>query len=181
MEITFTSRHGDLPDAIKEYARQEVEGLSKYFDRLVEANIILDQEGHRNIAEVRIHSSNDTHFASSETEDMRSAVDGTVAKLKRQLQRHKDKLNRRQLTRVEREQLLTMRYRAQEEAPRDPSVAPVDWDRISSSEAIDRLGVSDEEILVFVDTLDGVVKIARRDGEESFSVVEAEAFEVEDR
>jgi hypothetical protein len=74
-----------------------------------------------------------------------------------------------------------MRYRAQEEAPRDPSVAPVDWDRISSSEAIDRLGVSDEEILVFVDTLDGVVKIARRDGEESFSVVEAEAFEVEDR
>jgi len=181
MEITFTSRHGDLPDAIKEYARHEVEGLSKYFDRLVEANIILDQEGHRNIAEVRIHSSNDTHFASSETEDMRSAVDGTVAKLKRQLQRHKDKLNRRQLTRVEREQLLTMRYRAQEEAPRDPSVAPVDWDRISSSEAIDRLGVSDEEILVFVDTLDGVVKIARRDGEESFSVVEAEAFEVEDR
>jgi putative sigma-54 modulation protein len=181
MEITFTSRHGDLPDAIKEYARLEVEGLSKYFDRLVEANIILDQEGHRNIAEVRIHSSNDTHFASSETEDMRSAVDGTVAKLKRQLQRHKDKLNRRQLTRVEREQLLTMRYRAQEEAPRDPSVAPVDWDRISSSEAIDRLGVSDEEILVFVDTLDGVVKIARRDGEESFSVVEAEAFEVEDR
>jgi putative sigma-54 modulation protein len=181
MEITFTSRHGDLPDAIKEYARLEVEGLSKYFDRLVEANIILDQEGHRNIAEVRIHSSNDTHFASSETEDMRSAVDGTVAKLKRQLQRHKDKLNRRQLTRVEREQLLTMRYRAQEEAPRDPSVAPVDWDRISSSEAIDRLGVSDEEILVFVDTLDGVVKIARRDGEESISVVEAEAFEVEDR
>ena len=28
---------------------------------------------------------------------------------------------------------------------------------------------------------DGVVKIARRDGEESISVVEAEAFEVEER
>jgi len=181
MEITFSSRHGDLPDALKEYARQEVVGLSKYFDRLVEADIILDQEGHRNIAEVRIHSTNDTHFASLEAGDMRTAIDGTVEKLKRQLKRHKEKLNRRQLSQAEREQLLTMRYRAQEEAPRDPAVAPVDWDRISSSEAIDRLSVSGEEILVFVDTLDGAVKIARRDGAGSISVVEAEAFEVEER
>src|SRR5687768_11335347 len=170
MEITFSSRHGDLPDALKEYARQEVEGLSRYFERLVEADITLDQEGHRNIAEVRIHSSNDTHFASSEAGDMRTAIDGTLAKLKRQIKRHKEKLNRRQLTQAERELLLTMRYRAQEEAPRDPSVAPVDWDRISSSEAIDRLSLSGEEVLVFVDNVDGAVKIARRNGEGSISV-----------
>ena len=180
MEITFSSRHGDLPDALKEYARQEVEGLSRYFERLVEADITLDQEGHRNIAEVRIHSSNDTHFASSEAEDMRSAIDGTVAKLKRQLQRHKEKLNRRQLTRGERE-LLTPRVRPAAERLPDPSSAPVEWDRITSSEAIDRLGASGEEVLVFVDTADGAVKIARLDGEGSISVVEAEAFEMEDR
>jgi putative sigma-54 modulation protein len=180
MEITFSSRHGDLPDALKEYARQEVEGLSRYFERLVEADITLDQEGHRNIAEVRIHSSNDTHFASSEAEDMRSAIDGTVAKLKRQLQRHKEKLNRRQLTRGERE-LLTPRVRPAAERLPDPSSAPVEWDRITSSEAIDRLGASGEEVLVFVDTADGAVKIARLDGQGSISVVEAEAFEMEDR
>jgi putative sigma-54 modulation protein len=181
MEITFSSRHGDLPDALKEYARQEVEALSKYFDRLVEADITLDQEGHRNIAEVRIHSSNDTHFASSEAEDMRSAVDGTVAKLRRQLQRHKEKLNRRQLTRSERELLLGTPPRPEREAPPDPSVAPVEWDRITSGEAIVRLDDSGEDVLVFVDTRDGAVKIARRDGAGSISVVEAEAFEVEER
>ena len=181
MEITFSSRHGDVPDALKEYARQEVEGLSRYFERLVRADIILDQEGHRHIAEVRIHTSTDTHFASLEAGDMRTAIDGTVAKLKRQLQRHKEKLNRRQLTQAEREKLLALSYRAQQEAPRDPAVAPVDWDRISSSEAIDRLSVSDEEVLVFVDNVDGAVKIARRDGEGSVSVVEAESFEMEDR
>jgi putative sigma-54 modulation protein len=180
MEITFSIRHGDLPENIKEYAHQEVEGLSKYFERLVEADIILAQEGHRNIAEVRIHSSNDTHFASSEAGDMRSAVDGTVEKLKRQLQRHKEKLNRRQLSRAER-QLIAARQRSEAEPPRDISAAPQEWDRISSAEAIDRLGASGEEVLVFVDTRDGVVKIARRDDEESISVVEAETFEVEER
>ncbi|HET7693786.1 MAG TPA: ribosome-associated translation inhibitor RaiA [Gemmatimonadota bacterium] len=180
MEITFSSRHGDLSEAIKEYARQEVEGLSRYFERLVEADITLNQEGYRDIAEVRIHSSNDTHFASSEAEDMRSAIDGTVAKLKRQLQRHKEKLNRRQLTRGERE-LLTARRQPEAEPPLDTSSAPVEWDRITSSEAIERLEVSGEEVLVFVDTADGAVKIARLDGEGSISVVAAEAFELEDR
>jgi putative sigma-54 modulation protein len=180
MEITFSSRHGDLSDALKEYARQEVEGLSRYFERLVEADITLNQEGYRDIAEVRIHSSNDTHFASSEAEDMRSAIDGTVAKLKRQLQRHKEKLNRRQLTRGERE-LVTARRQPAAETPPDTSSAPVEWDRITSGEAIERLGVSGEEVLVFVDTADGAVKIARLDGEGSISVVAAEAFELEDR
>lgn len=182
MDITFSVRHRELSDALKEYVRHEVEGLSKYFERLVEADIILDQEGHRNIAEVRIHSSNDTHFASSEAPDVRTAVDETVEKLKRQLQRHKEKLNRRHLTRVERERLFATRARSERaEATSDSSIAPAEWDRITSEEAINRLGASDEEVLVFVDTRDDVVKIARRDGEASISVVEAESFEVEER
>lgn len=179
MQMTFSTRHGEVSEALKDYVRSEVEGLSKYFERLVEADIILDQEGHRHIAEVRIHSSNDTHFAGSEAVDMRTAIDGTVGKLKRQLQRHKEKLNRRQLTRGERELMLAARPAERATGP-DPSAAPVEWDRITSGEAISRLTVSGEEVLVFVDTQDGVVKIARRDGEESVSVVEAEAFEVEE-
>jgi putative sigma-54 modulation protein len=181
MEITLSIRHGEAPDAMKEHARRGVEGLSKYFERLVEADIILDQEGHRNIAEVRIHTSNDTHFARSEAGDQRSAIDATVGKLKRQLKRHKEKLTRRQLTRVERERIFGASTRPDREAPLDPAVAPIEWDRISSPEAISRLSATDEEILVFVDTRDGVVKIARRDDEESVSVVEAETFEVEER
>lgn len=181
MEITLSIRHGEAPDAMKEYARQAVEGLAKYFERLVEADIILDQEGHRNIAEVRIHTSNDTHFARSEAGDLRSAIDATIGKLKRQLKRHKEKLTRRQLTKVERERIFGASTRPDRQAPHDPAVAPIEWDRISSQEAITRLSATDEDVLVFVDTRDGVVKIARRDDEESVSVVEAETFEVEER
>lgn len=179
MQMTFSTRHGDVSDAMQAYARSEVEGLSKFFERIVEADITLDQEGHRHIAEVRIHSSNDTHFASSEAADMRTALDATVEKLKRQLKRHKEKLNRRQLTRGERELVLAIRP-AERTPPPDSGVAPADWDRVSSSEAIQRLTASGEEVLVFVDTRDGIVKIARRDGDSSISVVEAEAFEVEE-
>ena len=158
--------------------RQEVDGLSKYFERLVGRHHP-DSGRTSHIAEVRIHSSNDTHFASSEAGDMRSAVDGTVEKLKRQLQRHKEKLNRRQLTRAERE-LLAARLPPEEESPRDLTAAPSTGTGSRAPRRSRDSARAAKKFWSFVDTRDGVVKIARRDGEESISVVEAEA-EVEER
>lgn len=102
MQMTLSVRHGEAPDALKQYVREQVDGLAKYFGRLVEADIVLDVEGHRHIAEVRLHTSSDTHFASTEAGDFRTAVDATVDKLRRQLKRHKGKLQNH-VPRVERE------------------------------------------------------------------------------
>ena len=181
MQITLSVRHGEVPDPLRTYIRDEVTGLAKYFERLVEADIHLDHEGHRHIAEVRIHSSNDTHFASTQAGDWRTAIDGTISKLRRQLKKHKEKLNRRALTHEERERLYGAGSARSEPLPADSAVAPREWDRISSREAIARLAGSTEDVLVFVDVGDGSAKIARRDEEGSVSVVEAEAFEVEER
>lgn len=183
MQITLSVRHGEAPESLKSYVEQEVGGLARYFERLVEADIHLDQQGHRHIAEIRIHSSNDTHYASSEATDWRSAVDPTIDKLRRQLKRHKEKLIRRSLTHEEREVLLGPMAGARPEVggegPADSTAPPPGWDRISSREAIARLEVSGEEVLVFVDSQGGTVKIAQRTEEGSISVVEAEAFEAE--
>jgi putative sigma-54 modulation protein len=183
MQVTLTVRHGEANDALKGFVRSEVEGLSKFFDRLVEADIVLDQEGHRYIVEVRLHTSNDTHFASAEAGDFRAAIDQTVGKLRRQLDRHKGRLSARALTNEDRALLLgtavaTARALAEE---RGAEGAPPEWDRITSAEAIVRLRETGEEVLVFVDTVDGGVKIARRDVEGGVDVVAAEAFEAEER
>lgn len=178
MKVTLTVRHGgDVQDSLREHTLNQVEGLSKYFERLVEAVIVFDLEQHRHIVEIRLHASGDTLFAHTEAGDWRAAVDGTVDKLRRQLKRHKRKRIQRSLSRAEREELFATVGEASE--PSDPMAPPSDWDRISSDEAISRLRTSDEEVLVFVDARDGLVKIARRD-DEGVSVVEAEAFEVED-
>lgn len=180
MQLTLSVRHGDAPDALKQYVHEQVEGLSKYYDRLVNGDIILNQEGHRHIVEVRVHGSNDTHVACSEAGDFRTAIDATVNKLRRQLKRQKEKYNRGRLTGEERARLFGTAPSPGEPPAPDPSVAPADWDRISSSEAVSRLQMSEEEVLVFVDSRDGTVKIARKDEEGSVSVVEAESFEVEE-
>lgn len=100
MQMTYSVRHGDAPAPLQQHVEDQVAGLARYFERLVEADIILDQEGHRHIAEVRIHTTTDTHFARSEAADWRIAMDVTVDKLRRQLTRHKEKLIRRGPTRV---------------------------------------------------------------------------------
>ena len=180
MQVSLTVRHGGtVPDALRDHAREQVFGLSKYYERLVEADIVLDQQNHRHIAEVRVHTSNDTHFASTVADDWRSAVDGTIGKLRRQLKRHKEKQIQRSLTRAERERLYAFAGPVDRESS-DPNAPPPEWDRISSREAIAKLETSGEEVLVFVDNRDGLVKIARRDEEGGVSVVEAEAFDVEE-
>lgn len=177
MEITLSVRHGDAPDSLKQYVRDEVEGLSKYFDRLVEADIILNEETRqRFIAEVRVHSSNDTHFACSEAGDYRTAIDETINKLRRQLKRHKGKL-KNHMPREERERIHGVAITPGEPPGPDSSVAPEDWPRISESEATARLENSGEDVLVFVDNAEGVVKIARRN-EGGVDVEEADSFEV---
>ena len=179
MRMTFSVRHGDVPDRLRQHAESEVEGLSKYFDRLVEADIILDQEGHRHIAEVRIHTSTDTHFAASAADEWRKAIDATVDKLRRQLKRHKGKLEQRRSTRDERQRALQGSRDGSESAP---AATPQAWDRLSRDEAVARLEQqSGEDVLVFVDVTDEAVKIARRDGAGSVSVVEADVYEIGER
>jgi hypothetical protein len=102
-----------------------------------------------------------------------------VKKLRRQLKRHKGKLEGRTIPREDREREFGEGSGSEGEGV-DPSVAPVDWPRISSSEAVKRLAATTEEILVFVDSVDGTPKIARRDESDSIDVVEAETFEVEE-
>jgi len=179
MQVTLTIRHGEASETIKQFAHDQVEGLARYFERLVEADIVLGHEVHgdRYIAEIRLHTSTDTHFAGAEAGDFRTAVDLTIEKLRRQLVRHKEKLNGRPLTKEERELL----FAAQPVVEGGDLPVPREWDHLSSEEAIARLRQSGEEVLVFLDNEDGAVKIARRYEGGEIDVVEAESFEIEER
>ncbi|HUP19909.1 MAG TPA: ribosome-associated translation inhibitor RaiA [Gemmatimonadota bacterium] len=179
METTLSVRHADVPDALRQYARDQVNGLSRFFSRLVEADIILDQEGHRHIAEVRLRTSSDTHFARSENGDMRAAIDATIDKMGRQLRDHKGRLNNHPMPHEERERLFGGAASLEEPPAPDASRAPDRWPRITVSEATARLEISGDDVIVFVDAVDGVVRIGRRSEGGAVRVEEAESFELE--
>jgi putative sigma-54 modulation protein len=95
MNISTTSRHYDLAPALKDYAEGKVQNLKRYFDQIVNANLIFSLEKYRHRVEITLHVNGKDFVSVEESDDMYAAVDKSVDKLETQLRRHKDKIKRR--------------------------------------------------------------------------------------
>ena len=94
-EIKVTGRHVAITEPIAEYARKKVEGLHLDYPRIIDAQVILDVEKYRHIAEVVLHCSNHiTIDASGETSDLYASIDEAVAKIAQQMRKHKTRIMR---------------------------------------------------------------------------------------
>ena len=97
MQITISTRHGEISDATKEIITQKIEKLQRFFDRLTSVDITVDlDKPDEPIIEVAVRSKKRQDFvASYQSSDMFGAVDQVVAKLEQQIKRHKEKLKER--------------------------------------------------------------------------------------
>ena len=92
MRIRVTCRNCELEPGLKEHIEERVERLSRYFDRVDEAHVVLQTEGHRSIADVTVHASRAVISSEQTAEDLRSAVDRSVEKVERQIRRYKERI-----------------------------------------------------------------------------------------
>jgi putative sigma-54 modulation protein len=95
MQVRITARHTDLDPELKSYIEDKVSHLSHYFDRVEEAHVVLDAEGHRKIVDVTVHASRAVISSEQSAEDVRSAFDRAVEKVERQIRRHKERVRDR--------------------------------------------------------------------------------------
>lgn len=94
MRITITAKHVKVTDTMKSYAKDKLERLDRYFDRIDTIQVLLNREALDNICEINVHT--DTHNQLSAVvhnrDDMHAAVDLCVDKVHRQLKKIKEKL-----------------------------------------------------------------------------------------
>ncbi len=95
MNISTTSRHYELPTALKDYAEGKVQNLKKYFDHIVNARLIFSLERYRHKVEITLHVNGKDFVGIEETDDMYVSVDRSIEKLERQLKKHKEKIKNR--------------------------------------------------------------------------------------
>ncbi|HYL81236.1 MAG TPA: ribosome-associated translation inhibitor RaiA, partial [Candidatus Acidoferrum sp.] len=74
------------------YAEEKLRRLTKYFEHIVTANVVLALEKHRQIAEVTLRVRDLTIRAEESTEDLYSSIDLVVEKLERQILRYKERI-----------------------------------------------------------------------------------------
>ncbi len=96
LRITISGRHVTITDAIRDYAREKVERLEKYFHGITTAQAKLSVEGVQHSAEIILMAAGGaTIIGSASSNDMYSAIDIVLEKVERQLKKHKDKLQGR--------------------------------------------------------------------------------------
>jgi len=92
MRMNITARHFEIDRALEEHIHERLMTLKKYFDKVIDAHVILSVEKYRHIAEITLMVSGLTLASKEESENMRLSIDRAVSKLERQVKRYKAKL-----------------------------------------------------------------------------------------
>ncbi len=92
MRITVTSRHFKASDRLKNYASEEVRRLKKYFDHIIDCDIVLHEEKLNKTAEITLMVKGDSFAASEDSENFEKSIDQAVGKLEKQIVRFKEKV-----------------------------------------------------------------------------------------
>ena len=91
MRISITARHFKMSEELKNHTEEKVRRLSKYYDGIIDAEIILGWEKKDRIAEINIMVNGSTITAHERSEEMIKSIDLAVDKLERQLIKYKDR------------------------------------------------------------------------------------------
>lgn len=92
MRITFTARHFQPSDRLKDFSNEQVTRLKKYYDDILDTEIILDYQKQDQIAEILIKVHGNKLAVKEKSEDMYKSITLAVDKLERKLKKYKEKM-----------------------------------------------------------------------------------------
>lgn len=97
MNIHITVKNIELTDAIKSYVEKKVSKVKKYFDQVIDVNVVLDVRKNVHLAEVLVNAKGVFLKGAEKSEDLYASIDLAVDKIERQLIKYKQKLKSKKL------------------------------------------------------------------------------------
>lgn len=167
MKVNITARHLGLSDDIRSYAEKKLHKAETFFDRIIEAHMVLSAEKHRRIAEVTLNAKRIVFHAREETEDMRASIDGAMEKVDKQVRRYKEKLrDRKHLSNQSKEIASGVQEDSEETEPRIIKVNKFADKPMTPREAMMQMVLSEDDLLMFSNSRTNQVNIVyrRKDG-----------------
>jgi ribosomal subunit interface protein len=105
MKITITSRHFKPHPSLNEFAEAAIDHLTKYYDGIIKAEVILHFEKARNsakLAEINLSVYNAVLTGEGSSDDFRRSIEIASRKLTVQLKKYKARLHERDRKKVRR-------------------------------------------------------------------------------
>ena len=94
MELSISTKNGEIPESVQKTIEQKVRKLPKFFDRTTGIEVLIDLvNGQEPRAEIKVSAEEtDDFFANDTGGNVITAVEKVVEKLERQLRKHKEKI-----------------------------------------------------------------------------------------
>ena len=96
MNTRISGRHLEITDALRAYVENALGKVTAHFDKVIDADVVLCVEKHRQIAEVNLHANGVRIHGRETSPDMYASVDAVIEKVERQVRKFKDRINRHQ-------------------------------------------------------------------------------------
>ncbi len=92
MNLNLSGRHLEITPAIREYVAGKLRRVTRHFDDVTSAAVVLSVEKLRQKAECTLHVRGRDIFAESDDQNLYAAIDALADKLDRSLTKHKGKV-----------------------------------------------------------------------------------------
>jgi putative sigma-54 modulation protein len=166
-------------DALRDYAIEKLTKLTRYIDKMTEANIVLSLEKHRHIAEVTINANRITINGREETNDMHSAIDLVMDKIERQVKKYKDKIrNHKPSPHIQgihaRINVLSSESIERDEEPRVVSTETLSIKPMSVEEAVMQMDLLNNDFFIFSNANNQKVSVIYRRKDGDYGLIEPE-------
>jgi len=163
MKVIITGRHLHLDDNMRSYAEEKIHKAETYFNRIIEAHMILSAEKHRRMAEITLTAKRAKFHAREETEDIYASIDGVMEKVDAQLRKYKEKVRDRK------HQSKEEVFLAEEEPESVPLIVKINKfapKPMTVQDAVEQIMHSDDGFLMFSNSETDQVNVVykRKDG-----------------
>jgi ribosomal subunit interface protein len=184
MQITVSGKQVDLSEALRTRVSSHLETIAtKYFDHAMEANVTFSRARSFFTCDINVHAGRGLRLrGEGEAGDANSAFDDAAEHIAKRLRRYRRRVNEhaRDLANRDRPQAARQYVLRQEEAepPIDggngkAAVAyatviaehPTEISRLSVSEAVMRMDLADQQVLMFRNSANGELNVVYRRGD----------------
>src|SRR3954466_3123853 len=93
MNLSVSGHHLEVTQSLRSYVASKLERVTRHFDHVIDAHVILTVEKLKQKAEVTLHVRGKDLHCESEQDDLYAAIDLLADKLDRQMLRYKDKMH----------------------------------------------------------------------------------------
>ena len=176
MDISIKGKQLDVGDAMRGYAEDQLNSaVSKYFDKALDATVILSKEGHLFRAEISVHAGRGMVMqGGAMADDTSPAFDGALERIAKQLRRYKRRLadhhkGHPKDTLPALQYVLQPDHEDEEVAPDTQPVIiaemPEEIATLSVSEAVMRMDLADLPVVMFRNSASGRLNVVYHRGD----------------